>query len=100
MTKKLKHTVNIAVGLNIVVFDDGGSQVDEFIFPFALLFFSLPGRLYAFGWQILDFGLRLLSKIKNPKSKIQNHLTAWRKDLVLIYWAARLLVHQRRFAYA
>lgn len=87
----MKHTVNIAVGLNVVVFDNQGHQVDEFIFPFALLFFSLSGLLYA--W-LKNFFLSASAFV------LAWGPAGWRKDLVLIVWAARLLVHQRRFAYA
>lgn len=42
----MKHTVNIAAGLTIVILDDRGRPVEQFIFPFALFFFSLPALVY------------------------------------------------------
>lgn len=95
MTKKLAHTVNIALGLTIVIQDDQGHPIEQFIFPFALLFFALPGLLYTWSRRLLY----LPSTIHHLLSSLLD-LARWRQDLVLIYWAARLLIHQRRFAYA
>lgn len=91
--KQMRHTVNIALGLNVVVFDDQGHQVEEFIFPFALLFFSLPGLLY-----------RLIPAIFYPLSTIFSFPSAflpggWREDLALMALAIRDLF-QPKLEYA
>lgn len=92
MPKTFRHTVNIAAGLNIVVFDDRGQVVDEFIFPFALFFFSLSGWLYGATLQALRCTVYFISALLD--------LAGWRTDLHRAAWAVRLLVHQRKFAYA
>jgi len=85
------HTVNLALALNIVVFDDGGHKIDEFIFPFALLFISLPGLLY--GWLRAAFvGLADFASALLPGG--------WREDLRFMALAVSTLFQPAARRYA
>lgn len=85
--KKLKHTINIALGLNIAVLDDQGQPIEAFIFPVAYLVLSLPGLLYR--W--LHLAARSLSHICSILGP-----GGWREDLQLMATALAGLWQQRR----
>lgn len=75
---RLHHTVNVAVGLNIVIQDEQGLPCRALIFPLILLAFFIPGLLY--GWlQLAARSLRDFITILAPGG--------WREDLRLMVQA-------------
>jgi hypothetical protein len=88
-----RHTANAAFALNIVVFDDRGQPVDQFIFPFALFFFSLPGWLYGWLRSVIPLITYLAGLILSlPAALLPG---GWHEDLELMGQALRALFQPR-----
>ena len=82
----MTHTVNLAISINAVVFDDRGRLVEAYLFPLALLFFHLLGYFYT--W------LQSLSHRAGQTAEwLHSYIAGWEDDLRLMGLAIRLLFY-------
>ena len=80
----MTHTVNLAISINALVFDDRGRLVEAYLFPLALLFFHLPGYFYT--WL-----QSLPHRARQTTEWLHKYITGWREDLQLMGLAIGLL---------